>query len=78
MLVSTPPAKVSGGVHDKTRKGQEMKKTYPVLTAIEHGTTAEDRKRYAPGETIDLDDVDAAPLLAVKAIAEAAETAKKK
>jgi hypothetical protein len=44
-------------------------KTYTVLTAIEHGTTAKDVKRYDPGEPITLDDVKHAPqLLAVGAI----------
>lgn len=51
-----------------------MKKTYPVLTAIEHGTTAKNQKRYEPGGTIDLEDDDATPLLAVKAIGDPVES----
>ena len=50
-----------------------MKKTYPVLTAIEHGTTAKSHKRYEPGSTIDLEDDDATPLIAVNAIGDPIE-----
>lgn len=52
-------------------------KTYPVLSPIEHGTTEQDRRRYEPGEAIELDERSAAPLLAVGAIGEPETKAKK-
>lgn len=38
-------------------------KTYTVLTPVEHN-----RKSYAPGNPLKLEDQDAEPLLAVKAV----------
>lgn len=40
-----------------------MKKTYNVLSPVDH-----DQERFEPGSTIDLDDKDANPLLAVNVI----------
>ncbi len=47
---------------------------YRVLSPVMHGTTAEDQRRYEPGESIVLSDADAAPLLAVGAISPVEET----
>lgn len=48
-----------------------MKKSYTVLTPVEH-----DNKAYEPAATISIEDEQAAPLLAVKAIEPAPEEAK--
>ena len=52
-------------------------KTYPVLSAIQHGTTDKDQKRYESGSTIDLEDAEAEPLLAVGAIGDPVKKAAK-
>jgi hypothetical protein len=49
------------------------KAKYKVLDPVEHN-----KKRYEVGAEIELDEVDAAPLLALKAIAEAEIETKKK
>ena len=50
-------------------------KTYPVLTAIEYGTTAKNVKRYEVGDTIDLEDATTVQLLELGAIGPAIEDA---
>ena len=48
-------------------------KTYPVLTAIEYGTTAKNVKRYEVGDTIDLEEATSVQLLELGAIGPALE-----
>ena len=53
-------------------------KTYNVKSAVVHGTTEKNQKRYEPGSTIELEDEDAAPLLATNPPAIEAPAAGKK
>lgn len=41
---------------------------YRVLSPLFHGTTADDQRRYEPGETLALSSEQAAPLLACGAV----------